>query len=147
MFKRGKSRPNISRSSAGSRFEMRDQPPPEYIENEEVNYSENEDEYSGNEDNNNIMESELNLKDQEGNDRKLLGGATDLADKFSNMVNLRRHVQKWASCVPSKRKIGIKKDGSGTVDVPSDRFIPVSGRCLITLLSKCLLYEASGIVT
>ncbi|XP_063712868.1 uncharacterized protein LOC134840766 isoform X4 [Symsagittifera roscoffensis] len=139
MFKGGKSRPNISRSSAGSRFEMRDQPPPEYNENEEGNYLENEDEYSGNEDNNNIMESELNLKDQEGNDRKLLGGAADLADKFSNMVNLRRHVQKWASCVPSKRKIGIKKDGSGTVDVPSDRFIPVSGYVKLNEMGICEL--------
>ena len=58
---------------------------------------------------------------------KLSTNAAAMADAFSNITNLRRYVAKWMDCVPSKRKIGIKKDGSGTIDVSMDRYVPVSG--------------------
>ena len=120
---RRKSRVNALRRE--SKFELVERPPPKYDEADVQQESEPDDENNPSvaEDNEIDVVQSSDLKKGRG----LSLGAADLADRFSNVVNLRKHVQKWAECVPAKRKIGIKKDGSGTIDVTTDRFVPVSG--------------------
>ena len=61
------------------------------------------------------------------NEPKLSEKAADLADMFAGVIHTRSQVKLWTTCVRAKRKIGIKKDGSGTIDVSADRYVPVTG--------------------
>ncbi|XP_075250241.1 uncharacterized protein LOC142342665 isoform X3 [Convolutriloba macropyga] len=133
---RRKSRVNALRRE--SKFELVERPPPKYDEADVQQESEPDDENNPSvaEDNEIDVVQSSDLKKGRG----LSLGAADLADRFSNVVNLRKHVQKWAECVPAKRKIGIKKDGSGTIDVTTDRFVPVSGSAAPLQANKCIGY-------
>ena len=58
---------------------------------------------------------------------KLSKKAADLVDLFSGAMHAKSQMKLWTNCVRAKRKIGIKKDGSGTIDVSVDRYVPVTG--------------------
>ena len=64
---------------------------------------------------------------------KLSGEAADLADRFSGAMHAKNRVKLWTNCVRAKRKIGIKKDGSGTIDVSVDRYVPVTGMVVVSI--------------